>query len=77
MSRDKTEVMATEMEMTMSPSRISEQKKEATIGVTNIAVVESYEKKKKKYEDMAAEDKNRYEKEIEESGAKPTKAMKL
>jgi hypothetical protein len=35
------------------------------------------DKEKKKYEDMAAEDKNRYEKEIEESGAKPTKAMKL
>jgi hypothetical protein len=31
---------------------------------------------KKRYEEMAAEDKNRYEKEIEESGAKPTKAMK-
>jgi len=50
MSRDKTEVMATEMELTVSPSRTSERKKEATTGATSTTVVESYEKKKKTYE---------------------------
>lgn len=33
------------------------------------------DKEKKKYEDMAAKDKERYEKELKDSGAKPTKAM--